>query len=81
MTPQESVLDAVLRAQGILAQYIEPGPRDCAQTLSRLFVIFADDRLTDAVNIMNLETTHAAMMSADAAQRSPASPPRSRSGE
>lgn len=74
MTPQESVLDAVLRAQGILTEYIEPGPRDCAQTLSRLFVLFADDRLTSAVNILNLEAVGAAMAKADAPQHSPTSP-------
>jgi hypothetical protein len=74
MTPQESVLDAVLRAQGILTEYIEPGPRDCAKTLSRLFALFADDKLTNAVNILNLEAVGAAMASENEPQRSPASP-------
>ncbi len=46
MTPQECVLDAVLRAQGILAEYIEPGRHDCEQTITRLFDIF-DDRDAD----------------------------------
>lgn len=76
MTAQEHVLDAVLRAQGILADYIEPGPRDCAQTLSRLFAIFADDKLTNAVSIMNLEAVHAAMTSVDTPMRLPTPPPR-----
>jgi len=75
MTPQECVLDAVLRAQGVLTQYIEPGPRDCAKTLSRLFVIFADDKLSNAVNILNLETVGAAMAEADTVKRSTTSPP------
>jgi hypothetical protein len=66
MTPQECVLDAVLRAQGVLAEYIEPGPRDCAKTLSRLFVIFADDELTNAANIMNLEAIQTAMQPVEA---------------
>ena len=77
MTHQERVLDAVLRAQGVLAQYIEPGPHDCAQTLSRLFLIFDDQELTTAVNLLNLETAGAAM-AADALRRSPTSPPYSR---
>lgn len=75
MTAQEHVLDAVLRAQGVLADYIEPGPRDCAQTLTKLYAIFADDRLTNAVNILNLEAVHAAMAS-DMSKHISASPPR-----
>lgn len=78
MTPQESVLDAVLRARGILAEYIEPGPRDCAQTLSRLFVIFDDEKLTTAINILSLEAVSAAMAEADTTKRSRASPHRRR---
>ncbi len=74
MAPQERVLDAVLRAQGILAQYIEPGPHDCAQTLSRLFVIFDDDALTSAVNVLNLETVSKAMETTGPPKRSPTSP-------
>lgn len=80
MTAQEHVLDAVLRAQGVLADYIEPGPRDCAQTLTKLYAIFADDRLTNAVNILNLEAVHAAMASADTSKHISTSPPRRTSG-
>jgi hypothetical protein len=54
MTPQECVLDAVLRAQSILADYIEPGPHDCRKTINRLFDIFDDEKLVTAVNKMNL---------------------------
>jgi hypothetical protein len=72
MTPQESVLDAVLRARGILTEYIEPGPRDCAQTLSRLFEILDDDKLATAINILNLEAVGTVM--AEPAKRSPTSP-------
>lgn len=78
MTPQESVLDAVLRARGILAEYIEPGPRDCAQTLSRLFLIFDDEKLTTAINILSLEAVGAAMTNASKSKHAPASPPRRR---
>jgi hypothetical protein len=80
MTPQECVLDAVLRAQGVLNQYIEPGPRDCARTLGRLFQIFADDKLSNAINILNLETVGAAMAEAEPPERSPAPHSRSRTG-
>lgn len=73
MTPQECVIDAVLRAQGILADYLEPGPRDCEQTLARLFVILDDEKLTNAVNILNLETVRAAM-AGDTPKRPPTSP-------
>lgn len=59
MTPQECVLDAVLRAQGILAEYIEPGQHDCEQTISRLFDIFDDQTLTSAVNTLNLDLARA----------------------
>jgi hypothetical protein len=55
MTPQECVLDAVLRAQGILAEYLEPGPHDCEQTLARLFDVLDDEKLMRAVNRLNLE--------------------------
>ena len=55
MTPQECVLDAVLRAQGILAEYIEPGPHDCERTINRLFDIFDDEKLMTAVNTLNLD--------------------------
>lgn len=78
MTPHESVLDAVLRARGILTEYIEQGPRDCAQTLSRLFAIFDDEKLTTAINILSLEAAGTAMASADASTRSPTAPPCSR---
>ncbi len=54
MTPQECVLDAVLRAQGVLAEYIEPGSHDCEKTINRLFDIFDDEKLMTAVNKLNL---------------------------
>lgn len=76
---QECVLDAVLRTRGILAQYIEPGPRDCGQTLARLFAIFDDDRLTNAINLLNLQTIGAAMVT-PTAKRSPGSRGRRRTG-
>lgn len=55
MTPQQRVLEAVLRAQGILAEYIEPGPHGCERTINRLFDIFDDEKLMTAVNKLNLD--------------------------
>lgn len=78
MTSQEHVLDAVLRAQGVLADYIESGPRDCARTLSRLFAIFADEELTDAVHALNLRAMSAEMRAGESPPRSPIAPPYNR---
>lgn len=64
MTPQECVLDAVLRAQGILAEYIEPGPHDCERTIGRLFDIFDDEKLMTAVNKLNLDLAQSHLTSA-----------------
>lgn len=61
MTPQECVLDAVLRAQGVLAEYIEPGPHDCEKTVNRLFDIFDDKMLMTAVNKLNLDLAEVQM--------------------
>jgi hypothetical protein len=56
MTPQERILDAVVRARGILADYIEPGlPHDCEQTLARLFSVFDDEKLIIAINTLNMK--------------------------
>ena len=77
MTSQECVIDAVQRAQGVLANYIETDPRDCAKTLERLFAIFTDDDLTRAVDTLNLEAVFA-MMEESAIQPSPTSLPYSR---
>ncbi|WP_424627018.1 hypothetical protein [Bradyrhizobium sp. SYSU BS000235] len=70
MTPQESVLDAVLRAQGVLADYIEPGPHDCEKTINRLFDIFDDEKLMTAVNKLNLDLAQLQMKS-DTGERQP----------
>ena len=56
MTPQECVLDAVLRAHGILADYVEQGPRHCQATIARLFAVLDDQELIAAVNAINLES-------------------------
>lgn len=70
MTPQECVLDAVLRAQGILAEYIEPGPHDCERTINRLFDIFDDEKLMIAVNKLNLDLAQSQLRTAAAEEPS-----------
>ena len=51
MTPQERILDAVLRSHGILAEYLEQSPRK--------FAVLDDQDLIAAVNKMNLENARA----------------------
>lgn len=69
MTPQECVLDAVLRAHSVLAEYIEPGPHDCERTITRLFDIFDDEKLMIAVNKLNLESAQVQLGSGSIALR------------
>jgi hypothetical protein len=71
MTPQECVLDAVLRAQGILAEYIEPGSHDCEKTINRLFDIFDDEQLMIAVNRLNLDMVRPRLSSETSANEGP----------
>jgi N-acetyl-beta-hexosaminidase len=62
MTPQEShqqcILDAVVRAHGILADYVEQAPRHCETTIARLFAVLDDQELIAAVNAINLESVN-----------------------
>lgn len=74
MTSQERVLDAVLRAQGILDQHIESGSHDCRQTLGRLFALFDDEELTTAVNVLNLGTIVSEMTKAETVRSPPTAP-------
>jgi len=78
MTSQECVIDAVQRARGVLADYIEADPRDCPRTLSKLFAIFSDDELTRAVDTLNLEAVFAVMGENETRQPSSMSLPYSR---
>lgn len=48
MTDEEKVLQAIARAQDVLAAYIEPGPRDEKLALSELMVILDDNDLIQA---------------------------------
>jgi len=49
MKPEKRVTDAVEKAQDILAQYVEPGPRDCENTINQLMDVLDDSQLIEAV--------------------------------
>ena len=50
MKPEKQVADAVEKAQRILGEYVEPGPRDCEVTINRLMDVLDDGRLIEAVD-------------------------------
>ena len=43
------VTQAVKEAQAILARYVEPGPRDCQNTMNDLLAVLDDERLVQAM--------------------------------
>jgi hypothetical protein len=49
MRAEEQVLRAVEQAQGLLASYIEPGPRDAEQTVKELLAVLDTNDLADAI--------------------------------
>ena len=49
MRAEEQVLRAVRQAQGVLARYIEPGPRDPESTVKELLAVLDTNELADAV--------------------------------
>jgi hypothetical protein len=49
MRAEERVLRAVELAQDVLAQYVEPGPRDAEKTVNDLMTILDDSDLVEAV--------------------------------
>jgi hypothetical protein len=49
MTDQELALDAISKANLLISEYIEPGPRDAQKTLDALIFILQDQALADAV--------------------------------
>jgi hypothetical protein len=53
MRPETEVTDGVERAQRILAEHVEPGPRDCDRTISRLLDVLDDGSLIEAVDEVN----------------------------
>lgn len=49
MTDQELVLDALTKANLVVSEYIEPGPRNALATLDALILLLQDQALGDAV--------------------------------
>lgn len=49
MTAEQQVLEAVARAQTILADYVEPGERDCVSTINALLDVLDRDQVVVAV--------------------------------
>jgi hypothetical protein len=49
MRAEERLLRAVEQAQDVLAQYVEPGPRDAEKTVNDLMTILDDSDLVEAV--------------------------------
>lgn len=50
MSAEKEVLEAVERAQAILASYVEPGERDCERTINDLLDVLDRDEVVAAVD-------------------------------
>lgn len=50
MSAEIEVTTAVEKAQQILADHVEPGPRDCDETINRLLDVLDDGALIEAVD-------------------------------
>ena len=50
MKPEKRIMAAVEKAQEILAQYVEPGPRSCETTINELMDVLDDNQLIEAVD-------------------------------
>ncbi|MFB6458671.1 hypothetical protein [Bradyrhizobium tunisiense] len=55
MDPDKRVLQAVQEAQGILARHVEPGPRDCEQTINQLLDVLDDEAVVQAIEDSRME--------------------------
>ncbi|WP_050631495.1 hypothetical protein [Bradyrhizobium viridifuturi] len=55
MDPDKRVLKAVQEAQGILARHVEPGPRDCDQTINQLLDVLDDEAVVQAIGESRME--------------------------
>ncbi len=55
MDPDKRVLKAVQEAQGILARHVEPGPRDCDQTINQLLDVLDDEAVVHAIEDSRME--------------------------
>jgi hypothetical protein len=50
MNAYKQVAEAVEKAQRILAEYAEPGPRNCEKTINKLLDVLDDGALIEAVD-------------------------------
>jgi hypothetical protein len=50
MKPEKRVTAAVEKAQEILAQYVEPGPRNCKTAINELMDVLYDNQLIETLD-------------------------------
>ncbi|AWL93072.1 hypothetical protein CIT37_13325 [Bradyrhizobium ottawaense] len=55
MDPEQRVAKALEDAQGILARHVEPGPRDCEQTINNLLDVLDDEAVVQALKDWKVE--------------------------
>lgn len=55
MDPEQRVAKALEDAQGILARHVEPGPRDCEQTINKLLDVLDDEAIVQALKDSKME--------------------------
>ena len=55
MDPERRVAKALEDAQGILARHVEPGPRNCEQTINKLLEVLDDDVVLQALKDSKME--------------------------
>ncbi|MCK1298447.1 hypothetical protein IVB33_08380 [Bradyrhizobium sp. 24] len=55
MNPEQRVAKALEDAQGILARHVEPGPRDCEQTINKLLDVLDDEAVVQALKDSKME--------------------------
>ncbi|MBR0925156.1 hypothetical protein JQ561_00920 [Bradyrhizobium diazoefficiens] len=55
MDPERRVAKALEDAQGILARHVEPGPRDCEQTINKLLDVLDYEAVVQALKDSKME--------------------------
>lgn len=55
MDPEQRVAKALEEAQGTLGRYVEPGPRDCEQTINQLLDVLDDAAVVQALKDTKME--------------------------
>ena len=56
LTDHELTVMALREAEPILADYIQPGPRDCEKTINELLAVLDRDDVVEAVDRLEVET-------------------------